>query len=99
VKAAHVHDSAPTTVGSVCQISQADNIEYVPGKTIRSLVMLGFPRMPIVCWPYQAGRLHGNAKKSAALPVADTEVLGTARCDATFNDVLYNLDPVGSLSK
>ena len=32
---------------------------------------------------------------SAALPVADTEVLGrTARCDATFNDVLYNLDPV-----
>jgi hypothetical protein len=36
-----------------------------------------------------------TGKKSAALPVADTEVLGrTARCDATFNDVLYNLDPV-----
>jgi hypothetical protein len=55
----------------------------------------GYHACHIVCWPYQAVRLHGNGKKSAALPVADTEVLGrTARCDATFNDVLYNLDPV-----
>ncbi len=41
-----------------------------------------------------------TGKKSAALPVADTEVLGRlARCDATFNDVLYNLDPVSLFSK
>jgi hypothetical protein len=32
-----------------------------------------------------------TGKKSAALPVADTEV-AARRCDATFNDVLYNLD-------
>jgi hypothetical protein len=36
-----------------------------------------------------------TSKKTAALSVADTKVLGrTTRCDATFDDVLYNLNPV-----
>jgi hypothetical protein len=93
VKAAHVHDSAPTTVGSVCQISQADNIECVPGKTIRSLVIAGFSTT--TASHTQRARFTVTRQKAAALAVADTEALGrTARCQTPFDNVLYNLESV-----